>query len=170
MKAREGFVRKKLNSGLVSAAALLLVSLFISAACEMGPPTRSMVVSYDLTDLVTRPVAGQEPDYKVIDTDQYYGTLSWRKEDGTTGLDTAYKFESNTVYKVYITLTAKDPWTFAGVGENAFHYDYAIGKSPANLDITAKDYHFDETAPGTTWRSNTTDKANVFIIFPATTY
>jgi hypothetical protein len=168
MKILNGFVRKKLNSGLAATAALLLVSLFLIPACEMTPPTRSMVIDYDLTNLVTWPQAGACPDYTPIDTNQYTGSLVWRKADGEAGLETAYKFEAGTVYRVYITLEAKVPWTFDGVGENAFGYDYATVKSPAGLNIAATNYHFDEGAPATNWRSSSVDKANLFIIFPAT--
>jgi hypothetical protein len=170
MKMLNGFVHKKLNSSLVTAAALLMVSLFIIVACQLEAPTRSMVIDYDLTPFITPPETGKHPNYTPFETDQYSGTLTWRKDDGIEGLDKAYQFEADTIYKAYITLKVKDPWTFFGVGEDVFHVQYeSEGKNPADLDITSVNYNLNDTdRENHQWVEDPRDKANVIIIFAAT--
>jgi hypothetical protein len=71
----------------------------------------------DLSGLITPPVEGRPPDTGPVDTQWYTGTASWK--DGGGNLVTG-NFSWATAYTAVLTLTAKDGFTFAGIGADTF--------------------------------------------------
>ncbi|GHU72745.1 hypothetical protein FACS189450_11130 [Spirochaetia bacterium] len=100
----------------------------------------AVVTILDLTSLITAPVKGSQPG-NLSHTDQYAGTIDWRPTMPLTGV-----FDTSTVYKAVVTLTAKPGYTFNGVAEDNFTY----------------------TGASVTSAANTGDKITVTITFPVT--
>jgi hypothetical protein len=89
------------------------------------PPTAAQPVNaFNLSSLVTAPVAGASPVTTAINTAQYTGTVAWQTNSGSayTG-----NFGYSSVYRAVVTLTAQSGYTFTGVAANAFSYAGASG-------------------------------------------
>jgi formylglycine-generating enzyme required for sulfatase activity len=86
----------------------------------------------DLTGEVTAPVRGAAPVTTAIDTEQYTGTVAWKKSDGTA---VSGNFAAATVYQAVITLTAKSGYTFTGF-KGTFSYTAATAVNYANGLVT----------------------------------
>jgi hypothetical protein len=97
----------------------------------------------DLSGLIVAPSTGTAPDTASLDETQYTGAIAWQTEDGSAFEGAA--FAAGTVYQAVISLTAKNGYTFAGVGENSFSFS------------------------GATTTSNAADSGTVTVLFPATT-
>jgi hypothetical protein len=82
----------------------------------------------DLTGKVTAPVKGAAPVTTFSDTTQYTGTIAWQTEGGGAVGET---FGFETVYKAVLTLTAKDGYTFTGLGADSFTYTGATSVTNA---------------------------------------
>jgi hypothetical protein len=133
--------------GIQFVSVLLMAGLMVTA-CPMdggddgetpssGP---AAVTAFSLGGKVTAPVRGETPDTTAIDEAQYTGAIAWQTADGAAHTGA---FAAATVYKAVVTLTAKDGWTFTGVGANSFTYTGATA-------------------------ANATDSGTVTITFPAT--
>lgn len=83
-----------------------------------GNSANDLIITYlDLTAYVTPPVKGEIPDYTDINTDQYTGTVTWKRED-LQFMDEV--FQPETVYIAEITIQPKSGWTLDGLGINSF--------------------------------------------------
>jgi hypothetical protein len=81
-------------------------------------PQLKTVTDLDLTGKIAAPVAGQPiPQETSVSGDQYTGTILW--------LTGQTSFAGGNSYIAEVTLTAKEGWTFDGVGANSFHHDKA---------------------------------------------
>jgi hypothetical protein len=84
-----------------------------------GPETSDTKITIlDLSGQVIAPAKGAAPVATGITTTQYTGTVAWQTENGD-GFD-GVNFEAGTVYQAVVTLTAKEGYTFTGVGANSF--------------------------------------------------
>ncbi|MDR3284138.1 MAG: collagen-like protein, partial [Treponema sp.] len=72
-----------------------------------------------LDGAVTAPKTGETPNFAAINTAQYTGDVEWQT---SAGAPHSSLFAVSTVYKAVVTLTAKDGYTFDGVGANSFTY------------------------------------------------
>jgi hypothetical protein len=71
----------------------------------------------DLSGLITPPFGGRPPDTGPVDTQWYAGTVAW--EDGGGGEVTG-NFSWAAAYTAVVSLAAKEGFTFAGTGADAF--------------------------------------------------
>ena len=76
---------------------------------------------YNLNSAVSVPAVRTTPSTQAIDTDQYSGTVQWFYEDNSP-ISGNITFEKP--FKVIVTLTAKESFSFTGVPENAFFYSH----------------------------------------------
>ena len=101
-----------------------------------------MVSDTNLTALVTAAVRGQTPVTTPLDRTQYTGTVSWLGPDGN---NFSSQFGTYTVYRAVVELTAKQGFTFGGLGANSFTHSNAISVN-FDIDITTVTISF-KTAP-----------------------
>ncbi|MDR2752450.1 MAG: lectin like domain-containing protein, partial [Clostridiales bacterium] len=103
--AGESYASETGNGGWTSAGANICLKAVTVPETVISKVDRNVILGVDL------PVAGQEPDLAVEETNQYTGTISWSPE--VNGV-----FESDTIYTATITLQAKAGYTFAGTPHN----------------------------------------------------
>jgi hypothetical protein len=113
-----------------------------------------MVDALNLTGLVVTPIKGAAPVISAIDATQYRGNITWKKSDDPTTV--TGNFDAATVYKAIVTLTAKEGFSFDGVGANAFSYT-----GLAQTKVTNSAYDPDPDA-------NPSFNISITIEFPAT--
>jgi hypothetical protein len=105
--------------------------------------SQETVTQFDLTSLVTAPVAWETPDETFGANNQYatagasgllpnasLTTVSWLEADGSTPVEDI--FATNTVYKARVALAPASGYTFMGVPQNSFIYTGAQVVNAAN--------------------------------------
>ena len=95
----------------------------LTIALNVDPATLPDIIvnkNLDLTNLVTVPVSGVAPQTAFTAQDQYSATISWENDSGTPA---GSIFETSTVYKAVITLTANNFFTFTGFTGDFIHTD-----------------------------------------------
>ena len=102
----------------VCAAVTVMLALLMSGCPDPTGETEqgqndAVVTDLELNDFVTAPVKWETPDTGNVD-DQYTGTIDWQYDNGAAFDDNT--FEPDTVYIAIVTLTAKEGYTFTGVG------------------------------------------------------
>jgi hypothetical protein len=75
----------------------------------------TQVSNLSLDSLVTAPVRGAMPDASGIDEAQYTGNVTWQTTDSASH---SGPFAAATVYQAVLSLSAKEGYTFNGVGAN----------------------------------------------------
>jgi hypothetical protein len=71
----------------------------------------------NLDGLVAPPFGGRPPDTGPIDTPWYTGTAAWKESGGASATG---DFSWGTAYTAVLSLSAKEGFTFAGIGADAF--------------------------------------------------
>ena len=103
-----------------------------------------VITDFTLKGLIT-PVPGKKPVNKIIESEQYTGTViyvnRWYKEKPVD------RFQCNSQYIACVTLTPKKGYTMKGVGANAFKVDGA----PQGTEVT-------------NWANNT----SITVLYPKT--
>jgi hypothetical protein len=80
----------------------------------------------DLTAYIDAPTAGNKPGLAAFVTPYYPGVITWAKTEGNPSYSGDFsnggEFYADAVYTATVTLTARDGYTFTGVGLDAFTY------------------------------------------------
>jgi hypothetical protein len=92
-----------------------MVTIVFAATVPDTSPT-APVTDRDLTSRVGMPVRGWMPD-TAFTADQYEGTVAWAVTNGPAH---SGAFAAGTAYTATVTLKAKAPYTFDGMGVGAF--------------------------------------------------
>jgi len=83
------------------------------------PSVKDVTISISHISVTAVPVYGEHPDFTVVATDQFTGTIvSWKK--GTDQIVSADTFIEHTEYTAEILLTPKSGFTLKGVPQNFF--------------------------------------------------
>jgi hypothetical protein len=97
---------------------------------------KAAVDSFDLTSLVTAPIAGAVP-VAAFAGEQYTGKVTWKAGSATV----AGVFSADAAYQALIALTAKPGYAFAGVPENSFSHSGATQvTNAANSNAVSIDF------------------------------
>ncbi|MDR1232521.1 MAG: hypothetical protein LBK61_14100, partial [Spirochaetaceae bacterium] len=132
-------MEKKFFSGM---AVLLIASLFFfGCSTDSDDPVAeapNKASSFDLTELIVAPARDVASVATVTATTQYTGSVVWKYGAAfAQTLAEGANFAAGTVYRADVTLTAKDGFTFDGVGADAFTHDNATEvKNPAGTGTT----------------------------------
>ena len=82
------------------------------------------VNALDLSAIVGAPIIGVIAVNKVIDTEQYIGTIFWQTSGGESFNGT---FSAGSQYKSIVNLHAKSGWSFTGIAANSFFHGRSEG-------------------------------------------
>ena len=91
----------------------------------INPPIGTTINISNIQGIIA-PVIGETPVSTITETSQYTGTVSWSPNHAT--------FEVSTAYIATITLTAKDGFTFQGVGTDFFNIYGIVGATVSNTE------------------------------------
>ena len=105
----------------------MIVLVIVLAGCpgpnDSNDPVDDPVTMLELSAYITAPVEGEQPLSPNIDTTQYTGTVLWARGDGAA-MDEI--FDSETVYKAIVNLSAKTGFTFNELNADSFIYTGAV--------------------------------------------
>jgi hypothetical protein len=85
--------------------------------------TRGSLSDYNILGL-TVPVTCAEPDDSIIETAEYYGSVTWYEPNGTTPISTT-TFGPDKAYKAQILITPRPPYKIPGTPANKFSVEGA---------------------------------------------
>lgn len=85
--------------------------------------TQGSLSDYNISGL-TVPVTCAEPDTSIIETSEYYGSVTWYEPNGTTPITTT-TFGPDKAYKAQITVTPRPPYKISGTTANKFSVEGA---------------------------------------------
>jgi hypothetical protein len=85
--------------------------------------TRGSLSDYNIVGLEV-PVTCAEPDTSIIETAEYYGSVTWYEPNGTTPITTE-KFGPDKAYKAQILITPRPPYKIPGTPANKFSVEGA---------------------------------------------
>jgi hypothetical protein len=85
--------------------------------------TRGSLSDYNIVGLEV-PVTCAEPDDSIIETAEYYGSVTWYEPNGTTPISTT-TFGPDKAYKAQILITPRPPYKIPGTPANKFSVEGA---------------------------------------------
>jgi hypothetical protein len=106
-----------------------------------------VVTDLNLDPYITAPAANSAPDKRSITGTQYTGTVEWL--DGYHAM-TATSFVKGRIYRVNVTLTANDGYTFSGLAGDSFVHSGGTRETSAEVDggkVLILRFGFDSVIP-----------------------